>query len=148
MTVGRPVVLDSSVLVGLVLQDETWHLRAHVVLRDVAMDLLQPTIAPNARFEIRNALVSAARRRRIAWEDVPRALVIIDELRLPVSQIDFRDADLLALCRKHGLAWGDAHHVFLAQRTRAALLTADVRLVRTLAHAPVWVECIADRPMS
>ena len=146
MADGRKVVLDSGVLVGLVLADEPWHVRAHEVLRDVAAGLLVPMVAPNVRFDVRNALVRAARRGRIAWERVIPGLTAIDALRLPVGRIAYLDQDLVELCRSLGLAWGDAHPVLLAQRYGAALVTADRRLVRTLERVPIWVESIADRP--
>ena len=145
---GRRIVLDSSVLISIGLQDEAWHGRAVALMRDVGRGALHALAAPNLRFEVRSGFVRAARRGRIDWQRVGPLIAEIDALELPVPRVTYQDRELMDLCRLFGVTWADAHHVRLALHSGAPLVTADLRLVRILRDTQVWVESIADRPMS
>jgi predicted nucleic acid-binding protein len=140
-------VLDASVLIGLVLQDEPWHAHSRALASDLAEGTLSGIVGSTFPYEVRNVLVKAARRGRISWSDVAASIATIDHLALAVSETRLADTDLLATCRRYGLAWGDAQLVLLAAQQRVPLITADLRLVAALRDAPVWVESIADRPL-
>ena len=81
------------------------------------------------------------------WDSIRPLIAEIDALELPVARVTYPDGELLALCQSFRVTWADAHHVHLALQVAAPLVTADLRLVRSLAGSRVWVESIADRPM-
>jgi len=140
------VVLDASVQMGWLVADEPWHAAALAVATEIASGRLEALVAPNLRFEVCNALVKAARRRRLSWEAVDRHLQQLDLLALEVAPMAFDARDIVNVCRAYGLGWGDAHHALLAKRLGRPLLTADEKLVRALRDSDVWVESILDRP--
>ncbi len=141
------VVVDTSVIVGLVLRDEPWHLQSVGFLRDAARHGFTLAVAPTLRHELRHGLVRAARRGRIDWDEIPRALRAIDALDLATPEAPYPDGALLGLCRAHALGWGDAHVTHLAMVTSSVLVTADDRLIRSLHGVDVWVERIGDRSL-
>lgn len=143
---GKPVVLDSSVAIAWVIGNEPWTARALDLAADIGLGALEPIVAPNLRFEVRGALVRAARRSRIAWQDILPRLASLERMSFAGPGIDLPERDLLRLCRDHNLGWGDAHHALVAERLSLPLITADDRLVRALAGSAIWVESIGSRP--
>ena len=142
------VVLDTSVIVAWLLADEPAHRAALSVQGDIIDGSLVPVLATSTRFETRSATVRAARRLRVSWEVAQAFIEAVDLMALPVSRYRPADPTLLAICRRHGVGWGDAMQVALADLLAAPLITADDRLVRTLQGSAVWVESIMDRPPS
>lgn len=141
------MILDTSVIVAWLLADEPSHLAALAIRQDIIDRALEPVLAMSTRFEIRNAMVRAARRVRVSWERALASIAAVDDLELRVSRHRPADPALLAICRAYGVGWGDAIQVSLAQRLGAPLITADQRLVSALRDSPVWVESILDRPI-
>ncbi|MFN8619118.1 MAG: type II toxin-antitoxin system VapC family toxin [Chloroflexota bacterium] len=139
------VVLDASVQMGWLVPDEPWHAAALAIASEIATGNLDAAAAPNLRFEVCNALVKAARRGRLGWDEVDRLLLELDELALEVAPAP-HPRDVLAVCREYRLGWGDAHHALLARRLGRPLLTADRRLVDALRGSDIWVEWILDWP--
>jgi predicted nucleic acid-binding protein len=140
------VVLDASVEVGWLLPDEPWHAAALSVAGRIAEGSLEAIVAPNTRFEVCNALVKAARRRRIGWHRVAVRIAELDAISIRVHAEPLGVAAVLAVCQEYRLGWGDAHHALLAQRLNLPLMTADQRLVRALQGSDIWVESILDQP--
>ena len=141
------VVLDTSVIVAWLLADEPAHRAALALQKDVIERSLEPVLATSTPFEIRSAMVRAARRVRVSWEVAQAMIAAVDEMELPVSRLRPTDSALLSICRRYGVGWGDAIQAALAHRLGAPLITADERLVRALQRSPVWVESIMDRPL-
>jgi len=141
------VVLDTSVVLGWLHQQEPWHAQAMGLMQDVAAGTLEAWVAPTFRFELTNSLVRDVGRGRLDWQGVDVRLARVDMFRLPVDCQPVERTDLLAICRAYGLRWPDAHHVLVAVRHGLPLITADQRLVATLRGKPVWVESILDRPL-
>ncbi len=140
------VALDSSCVVAWLLMDESVSPQATGMRRDIEAHRLDCVVAAPFGFELRNALVGAARARRVPWESLPDQLGSIGRLRIkPVPSS--ADSRLIALAREFGLGWADAHWVDLALRLAIPLVTADQRLVRALRGSPVWVEWLGDRPL-
>ncbi len=139
-------VLDASVQVGWMVEDEPWHEAAVAIGAQIASGRLDVIVAPNHPFEVCNALVKAVRRRRISWVDAAGLLEQLDRFALPVTSMVFVPAEVMGICRRYGLGWGDAHHALLAKRLGLPLITADQRLVRALQGTDIWVESILDRP--
>ena len=139
------VVIDASTVVGWLMPDEPWHSAALAVSTDIASGRLEAIVAPNLRFEVCNAIVKAARRGRIAWDGIDARFAELDRYGFVTSE-PFDGPDVVDVCRRYGLGWGDAHHALLARRLGVPLITADARLVRALQGTDIWVESIMDRP--
>jgi|SRR6185312_5949405 len=120
-----PLVIDASVAAawGLADEDHPTASRAEErLLRDVIF-------APSLWwFEVRNTLIVAERRGRIAQTDVGRFLTAL--ARLPV-EIDREpvEPDLLRLARHYRLTVYDAAYLELALRKGADLATLDRELI-------------------
>jgi predicted nucleic acid-binding protein len=140
-------VIDATVQVGWLLPDEPWHSPALAIADLIADGRLDAIAAPNSRFEVCNALVTAARRGRIEWHEIGERLATLDAVGIRVDPEPYPIDEVLRVCRDHLVGWGDAHHALAAQRSRRPLLTADARLVRALQGSDIWVESILDLPM-
>jgi len=140
----RPVVLDTSVAIAWLLQDEPLRAAALGIADSIRSGALEPIVASNFGFELRHSLVRSARRERIGWELIPQALASIERLRLATPPIGYPDESLLELCRTQRVTWGDAHHAWLALRSARPLVTADQRLVRALDGSGIWVAHLGD----
>lgn len=126
------VVIDSSAAVAWILADEPGHEEALAFMTHIGAGTFDPVFAAHFGFEIRNALVRAARRGRMHLADIPQWLAAIDALEarsVPLSEVD---APVLALAQRHQLSWGDANWVEIAAREDLPLLTADRRLIRSV----------------
>lgn len=128
----RHVVVDTSVAVAWVLRDEATHDAAVRVRRLIADGEIEPNVAGHFGFEVRSAVVRAARRGRIGWQSVEarvRAIEATEPTRHPLGEYD---RQLVGLCHDLRISWADAHWIALAARLDVPLVTADERLMRTV----------------
>ncbi|MES2666578.1 MAG: type II toxin-antitoxin system VapC family toxin [Pseudomonadota bacterium] len=79
--------------------------------------------------EIRNALLMAERRKRLAAPKVEELLARLDALGMEPDTTP-HSATVLSLCRDHRLTAYDALYLELALRRRATLATGDTRLAQ------------------
>ncbi|MEO6206343.1 MAG: type II toxin-antitoxin system VapC family toxin [Candidatus Limnocylindrales bacterium] len=128
----RVALIDSSVLAAWILPDEEAHDAAARLMVSIASGEIEPVFAAHLRFELRSGLVRAARRGRIGWDDLPAVLDIIDALEASTVALSTSDAPFLALVHAHQLGWGDAHWVEIASRLDLPLITADLKLIRSV----------------
>lgn len=128
----RDVIIDSSVAIAWVLEDEPAHDAAVRFMDALGDGTFDPVIAAQFRFEVRHALVRAARRDRIAWADLPRWFAALDALEATIAPPAEQDEPVLALAERLQLTWSDAHWVEIAARLDLPLLTADLRLIRSV----------------
>jgi len=126
------IVVDSSVLGAWMMADEPAHGAAIRLMDRIGDGELEPVLAGHVRFEVRHALVRAARRGRIDWADVPHWFKALDALEAVIASLTDDDAPVLALARQHQLTWSDAHWVETAIRYDLPLVTADLRLIRSV----------------
>ena len=126
------VLIDSSVAVAWALADEPAHEAATRIIDEIGDGTFQPVVAGHFRFEVRNALTRAARGGRISWDDVRLWLKALDALDSTVVPLTEDDRPVLTLAERYGLTWGDAHWVDLAMRLDLPLVTADLRLARSI----------------
>lgn len=126
------VVIDSSVLGAWMIEDEPSHEAAVRFMAAVADGAIEPFLAEHCRFEVRHALVRAARRRRVAWADLPRWFDALDALEATIVPLAEKDEPVLALAQRLQLTWSDAHWVEIAARLDIPLLSADLRLIRSV----------------
>lgn len=126
------VVVDSSVLGAWMLDDEPAHVAAVQFIDAFGDGTFDPVFAAHFRFEVRHALVRAARRGRVDWADLPRWLDALDALEARIAPLSEDDEPVLDLARRHQLSWGDANWVEVATREDLPLVTADRRLIRSV----------------
>ena len=129
------IVIDSSVAIAWILADEPGHEEALAFMDRIGAGTFDPVFAAHFGFEVRYALVRAARRGRLDWADIPRWLAAIDALEARLVPLSEMDAPVLGLAQRHQLTWGDANWVEIAAREDLPLLTADRRLIRSVPDA-------------
>ena len=118
------LILDASVAAAWVLDDE------HEPRADAALARLEDLgglVPPLWHLEVRNVLLTAERRGRIAADLVNDRLADLAEL--PIQTAAEPDLDqVLALARAHRLSVYDAVYLALARRHDAPLATLDTAL--------------------
>lgn len=121
-------VVDASVAAAWVLPDEQ-SAAADAVLHRVAAE---GALAPGLLWhELRNILLMAARRGRIADEAVVPSLLRLR--RLPIETVPMHltgDAAVVTLAQRHRLTAYDAAYLVLARERGLSLATADTSLRR------------------
>jgi len=125
-------LIDSSVLGAWFLDDEPAHDAAVRFMDLVGAGDIEPVLAEHCRFEVRHALVRAARRGRVSWDVLPQCFETIDALEATVAPLSETDRPVLELAQRHQLTWSDAHWVEISTRVDAPLVTADARLIRSV----------------
>lgn len=138
------VVIDSSVAVAWALPDERLHPAAIRFIEQLGAGRLEPFVAAHFAFEVRHALVRAARAGRVAWSTIPEWLTAIDALDSTIVPLTGDDEVILGLAERHGLTWGDAHWVHTATQLDLPLLTADRRLARAIPDEVAIVVYLGD----
>jgi predicted nucleic acid-binding protein len=114
------------------IDDEPAHEAAVRFIAAVGEGAIEPVLAEHCRFEVRHALVRAARRGRVAWSDLPQWFDALDALEAMIAPLAEKDEPVLALAQGLQLTWSDAHWVEIAARLDLPLLTADLRLIRSV----------------
>ena len=121
-----PFVIDASVTMVWVLADEANPIADHALARTRSDEALAPVLW---WYEIRNALISGERNRRLTPDDSDRFLRELAGLRITLSEtLDQRS--VFRLCRKHKLTFYDAAYLELAQSRNLPLATLDAELAR------------------
>ena len=123
------LVVDASVVAAWVLPDEDSGAADAILHRVAAEGAVVPELLWH---ELRNILLVAARRNRIAPEEVVPSLLRVR--RLPLEGADAAaqgDRPLIALALRHRLTAYDAAYLLLARERGLPLATAD----RALRHA-------------
>jgi predicted nucleic acid-binding protein len=117
-------VLDASLAAAWFLPDEASE-AADRLLGDVLSN--SPVVPSLFRHELRNLLLYAERRGRLAASDVDEALMKLATLPIAVRDAD-SDCDILNLARRYALTAYDAAYLALALAERLPLATLDKRL--------------------
>ena len=82
--------------------------------------------------EVANALWRATKLRRLSKEDAQQALIALNDMKIILYELDWaKAAQSLAIACKHNIALYDASYLFLADKIKAQLLTADNKLYET-----------------
>jgi predicted nucleic acid-binding protein len=117
-------VLDASVSACWAFDDEQ-----HTIA-DAALDLsdIEEIFVPSLWwFEIRNLLIVAERRKRLAVATTNVFLRSMQRLNLSIDRTP-EEAEVLRLARRHGLTVYDSGYLELAMRERLPLATLDRKL--------------------
>lgn len=125
-------IIDSSVVGAWMIEDEPFHDAAMRLMAAVGDGRIEPFLAGHCQFEVRHALVRAARRGRVAWADLPRWFDTLDALEPTIVPLTEKVEPVLALAERFQLTWSDAHWVEIAARLDIPLVTADLRLIRSV----------------
>lgn len=104
----------------------------------------EPIVAEHFGFEVRHALIRAARRGRIDWPEVRVAFATLEAFEPKVVPLRRRDDPIVDLVERLGLSWGDAHWVDVAMRLDLPLVTADLRLARAVPDDVAIVVYLGD----
>ena len=125
-------VVDASVVAKWVLPGEPYQENAiklkddHVLGR---VDLCAPAFLVQ---EVANALWRAVKLRRLAEEDAQEALKALNDMRIELHEIDWAQASQgLEIACKLNIALYDASYLFLTNKMKARLITADNKLYET-----------------
>ncbi|HED03782.1 MAG TPA: PIN domain-containing protein [Candidatus Fraserbacteria bacterium] len=139
------LVLDASVFLRSVFEDERGHDQALALVRDHALGLVQliaPSLLP---YEVVNGVVQALRGKRptrqLEVEEARRILVALEALRISLKPL--APPELLQVAQAHERTAYDAAYVALAEREEVPLITGDKRLyrgIRARFPAVIWVE--------
>ncbi len=136
-TASEPVVLDASVVIAWLLEEQSPE------VPDLVDRLGEevPVVPGLWHLEVRNALLIAVRRGRLTF---PEVRLRLDELRaLRIRTDSTPDVDVaLDLAARHGLTYYDAIYLELAKRRSTVLATFDRELA--LAAISEGVEVLPD----
>jgi predicted nucleic acid-binding protein len=82
--------------------------------------------------EVANALWRATKLKRLTPEDAQEALNALNDMKIILYELDWaKAAQSLVIACKHNIALYDASYLFLTQKIKAQLLTADNKLYET-----------------
>lgn len=118
------MVVDTSALVALVLEDEPGDYAEAVLARIVESSATVPAIFS---FEIRNVLVVNERRERLTRQQAETFLAGLRDLPIEIAPLP-SDLPLMDLARDHRLSVYDAAYLELAKRLKVPLATLDRKL--------------------
>ena len=119
-------VIDASAMMPWVFEDEDDPISAAVASRAAIEDLAVPALW---WFELRNALITGERRRRITPDDSQLFIRRLGGLAVVIDRSP-DDNLLFGLARQHRLTAYDAAYLELAKRKSAHLATLDTALAR------------------
>jgi predicted nucleic acid-binding protein len=142
----RGHVLDASVAVKWVLDDEPHKAQAKSLFAEHKAGIVFFTAPDFFWFELASVLWKAGRRRRLSKSLASEALAYLTStVSLPTaSSLLLRD-DALSIALEYNCAVYDAAYLALAMNSGLPMITADERLVRSLAaRFPIqWIGALA-----
>ena len=117
-------VVDVSAALSWLLEDERDAQASRMLHAVVALGAVVPNLWP---LELRNALLSAERRKRVTSDDITAILTDVAALPISIERQDesLRDESVLTLARRYELTTYDAAYLHLSVRTGFALMTRD-----------------------
>ncbi len=118
-------VVDASVVCSWVLPDEDSTIASISFERLDRHEAMSPDILWH---EVRNVLMMARRRKRIAFETVLEGMAVLRRLRINIT-VPADDGLILSLAERHNLTAYDAAYLALAIERQVSLATLDKRLM-------------------
>jgi len=138
-------VIDASVMLASLLEDEPDHASARKLLRrfvDTAdkLELISISLLP---YELASALWQAVRRGRAAAKDIATLLEQFERFGLPLFSVP--PASVISVAERLQCASAyDAAYLALAEREKAPLVTADRRLHNALRDKFRWIASVDE----
>ena len=124
--------MDASVVAKWVLPVEMYQENALKLRNDNTSgraELFAPTILSA---EVANALWRAVKLKRLSEEDAQEALKALNDMRIELHELDWAQASQgLEIACKLNIALYDASYLFLTNKMKARLITADNKLYET-----------------
>lgn len=125
-------MVDASVVAKWVLPGEPHEENALKLKKDHVLGLVELHAPAFIVEEVANALWRATKLRRLSKEDAQQALIALNDMKIILYELDWaKAAQSLAIACKHNIALYDASYLFLADKIKAQLLTADNKLYET-----------------
>ena len=125
-------MVDASVVAKWVLPGEPNEENALKLKKDHVLGLVELHAPAFIVEEVANALWRATKLRRLSKEDAQQALIALNDMKIILYELDWaKAAQSLAIACKHNIALYDASYLFLADKIKAQLLTADNKLYET-----------------
>lgn len=129
------LVLDTSAVLGLVLDDESSEYAVRAVANAAEHGAWVP---PIFWYELRNSLLTAERRKRTNQQAVDAFLSTLAVIPINVDELP-PEGPVMALARQHSLTVYDAAYLELAQRRRLPIATLDDAIARAASKVGVGV---------
>jgi predicted nucleic acid-binding protein len=125
-------VVDASVVAKWVLPGEPNQENALKLKKDHVLGLVELHAPAFIVEEVANALWRATKLKRLSQEDAKEALNALNDMKIILCESDWMmAAQSLAIACKHNIALYDASYLFLTDKIKAQLLTADNKLYET-----------------
>jgi predicted nucleic acid-binding protein len=125
-------VVDASVVAKWVLPGEPNQENALKLKSDHVLGLVELYAPAFIVEEVANALWRAVKLKRLSQEDAKDALNALNDMKIILYESDWTlAAQSLAIACKHNIALYDASYLFLTDKIKAQLLTADNKLYET-----------------
>jgi predicted nucleic acid-binding protein len=125
-------VVDASVVTKWVLPGEPNQENAIKLKNDYVLGLVELHAPAFIVEEVANALWRATKLKRLSQEDAQEALNALNDMKIELHQLDWAQAaQSLEIACKHNIAIYDASYLFLTDKIKAQLITADNKLYET-----------------
>jgi predicted nucleic acid-binding protein len=125
-------VVDASVVAKWVLPGEPDEENAVKLKNDHVLGLVELHAPAFVVEEVANALWRATKLKRLSQEDAQEALNALNDMKINLYTLDWASAaQSLAIACKHNIALYDAAYLFLGDKIKVQLVTADNKLYET-----------------
>lgn len=146
MSKPSAMVIDASVFLRSVFEDEEGHTQALAVMKDHAFGTLQlvaPTLLP---YEVTNGILLALQGKRparsLSQKDAERIMANFRELRIHTETVE--PEKLIPLAQAYQRTAYDAAYLALAEREGLTLITGDKRLYNAVKEKLPWVQWVGN----
>ena len=125
-------MVDASVVAKWVLPGEPFQENAIKLKNDHVLGLVELHAPLFIVEEVANALWRATKLKRLSQEDAQEALNALNDMKIELHQLDWAQAaQSLEIACKHNITLYDASYLFLTDKIKVQLLTADNKLYET-----------------
>ena len=125
-------MVDASVVAKWVLPGEPDEENAVKLKNNHVLGLVELHAPAFIVEEVANALWRATKLKRLSQEDAKEALNALNDMKIILYELDWAAAaQSLVIACKHNIALYDASYLFLADKIKAQLVTADNNLYET-----------------
>ena len=125
-------MVDASVVAKWVLPGEPNLENAVKLKSDHVLGLVELHAPAFIVEEVANALWRATKLKRLSQQDAQKALNALNDMKIELHQLDWAQAaQTLEIACKHNIALYDASYLFLTDKIKAQLITADNKLYET-----------------
>ena len=134
-------VIDASVLLMRVFEDEEGHEPARALLRDYSRGIVELLAPSLLLYVVTNGILQAVEGRRpgrgLSPKEAEELLRLLEGYRIPLFPVPSRR--MLQLAHQHRRTAYDAAYLALAEQEGVPLLTGDTRLYRAVHPRLDWV---------